>query len=249
MKRAIIITAFVMTFIAPPAFGQAAHFVYVQPYNTLPHVIASTTGFEQMINDERKCEEFRNNDYEYEDDEEDALRTATLTYIPSPARRNSNLAKLKSVYLKQNNNAEVKAMFDELFTTNMYSAVDAKFEKASMSSANFADVMAAHIVTNWQAAHSVSDANVPEIATLALATKMDEMLGTDKNMRALSDPEKQLAAEELIAQTLIAAALNEQGQANPQIKQAAQNFGRAALKQLGFDYTKFKITSEGLGPV
>jgi uncharacterized SAM-binding protein YcdF (DUF218 family) len=194
-------------------------------------------------------DDYDDEDSSEEDENVSSPPPAKLTYALSPARRGANLAKLKSIYLKQNNSAEAKAMFDELFTTNMYSAVDAKSQSVGMSSSNFCDVFAMHIAASWEAAHAVPQPGVPETNIVALAEQMKQLFSRDQNIRSLNDAQKQLSSEELIAQTLVASALYQQGKTNLQMKQAGQNFGRAALKQLGFDYTKFKITSEGFEPL
>jgi hypothetical protein len=171
---------------------------------------------------------------------------AKLTYSPSSARRVTNLAALKSRYLQQNRGADAKTFFDELFSLGTYSAVDAKFREIGLSSGNIGDVFAVHIATNWQAANGLKDSDLSESHTAALARQFKKMLIKDSSIRTFNDVQKQQTAEDLIAQILVASSMNEQGQTNPQMKRAAINFGRAALKQLGFDYTQFTITSEGL---
>ncbi len=169
---------------------------------------------------------------------------AALSYTFSLTRRSENLAAIRSRYLQNNYAAEDKAIFDQLFTPGIFSAVDAKFGAAGLSSANLGDVLAAHLLSSWQAANALPDSAIPKDNLLALAKQISQTSFAN-NMRTLNDEQKQKAAEELISQILVASALNERGKAYPQFKQAAQDYGRAAIKQFGIDYTRFDITAKG----
>jgi hypothetical protein len=190
-----------------------------------------------------------------QDDDEEEIETvkrsnasplaSKLAYTISPARRSSNLATLKSAYLKNYNSPEAKAMFDQLFSASIYAAVDAHFESAGLSSQNVGDVFAAYILANWQSAHSNSNSENTDDYLPALAAQTQRFFGNNPNIIALSDAQKQLYCEEMIAQILISSSMNERAPTDPQMKQAAQSFGRSALQQIGLDYNKFKITTAG----
>jgi hypothetical protein len=218
-------------------------------------IYISTSGISDSLAEERRYDPEFNEHYRKEGTSKKSYTTnpvlppAKLTYTSSLARRSANLATLKSNYYRKNSSPEAKAMIDQLFTTGTYGAVDAKLQSVGLSSSNFADVFATHIALNWQAAYSIPESEFSDSYTVALAKQVRKMLSAEPTMRTLNDVQKQFSAEELIAQAVIASAMNEQGQTNPQFKQAAQTFGRAALKQFGFDYTQFKITSEGFVPI
>jgi hypothetical protein len=211
-------------------------------------VVISNTTFESYINDNKESYSTSRTP-SYKPSQTNSLSPPSkLTYTSSLARRSSNLATLKSRYFKQNSRPEAKAMIDQLFTTGTYAAVDSKLQSVGLSSSNYADVFATHIASNWQAAHSIPESQFPDANIIALAKQVRKMLSAEPSMRTMNDVQKQFSAEELIAHAIIASAMNDQGQSDPQFRRAAQTYGRAALKQFGFDYTQFKITSEGFVP-
>jgi hypothetical protein len=252
MKRLLIATA-VLALSTAPVFGQFGWSDIVpSPYTQTLNYI-QIGGVADTLEEETRRDRYRDDETDQEDTSSSTQASpppppAKLTYAPSPARRSANLAKLKSLYLKTNNDPQAKAMFDQLFTTSIYSAVDLRLQSIGLSSANFADVMATHIAMNWQAANSVPDSNFPEANIIALAKQVRQLFSNDPHMRTLNDTQRQFAAEELMAQMLVAASMNDAGQTDPQMKQAAQSYGRAALKQFGFDYAQFDITAEGFTP-
>jgi hypothetical protein len=242
-----IATVFTLSLIAVPVLAQGV-FSMAPPPLTTSSIFNSTIGaassnMEKL--DRERYEEERNF-------RQSPIRQSTpfpppakLTYTPSNSRRNANLAQLKSNYLKQNKSPDAQAMLNQLFSLEIYSAVDAKFRENGLSSANIGDVYAVHVATNWQTAKGLKDSEFPNSYTIALAKQFRTMLAKESGMNTLNDAQKQFTADEMIAQILVASSMNEASSQSYEMKQAAQSYGSAALKQFGFDHTQFDITSQG----
>jgi hypothetical protein len=208
-------------------------------------------GMSESLNNSLADERRRKEGYkdEEEADEESGPPLANLTYDYSAKRRSENLAKFKLGFSQKNVSEDTKAMYAKFVTPEVFSAVDAKFKSAGMNSANIADVYALLIAASWQAANSVPDADLPEVNIVAVAKQLNRFLETQQGLALLADEEKQLLAESLVVQILFIAAVNHQGKADVQSKEAGQALGQGILKAMGFDHTKFKITSEGYKPL
>jgi hypothetical protein len=176
------------------------------------------------------------------------LYSTKLTFTSSPSRRNANITKIKADYLKSNNNAQNQALADKLFSSASFSNSDSITRNMGLDSKNLGDVFALYIAINFKAVRDLTTGGNVNPNVVIFAKQMNQILSRQNTIRNLDDAQKQLNAEQLLAQIMIISVLIENSKTNPQLKNLAIDYGNAALKRFGFDQSRFDITSKGYVP-
>jgi hypothetical protein len=170
-----------------------------------------------------------------------------LIFYPSSAvtrQSNENLAKLlakdnqiqRSYVLKELNKGEISRSFAQAIAPY------------KLSSRNLGDVSAAYYLISWKIANGVQgDLNRSFVEATRRSTQ--NTLALSPQVRAMSNKNKQLAAEHLInIGTLMLMAEKEMQRKNDinGLRRMRESVHRNALKQTGVDLKKIKLTSRGL---
>jgi hypothetical protein len=170
-----------------------------------------------------------------------------LRYVPSAARRKSNLAKF-AVKGRDSDPAGAAKMAQLFASTDVIGQIGAEMSSYGLRIDNVADAYAVYWINAWEAAHGiVGKAETRSRAQAVKAQAERAMSGSPEMVRA-TGAQKQEFAEALLVQAAMISAHMANAAGDPAQLAAVAKAVRQGAKAMGLDLDTMVLTDQGFRP-
>jgi hypothetical protein len=172
---------------------------------------------------------------------------SSLSFITSPSRRKTNLAKFVSKTRPVNPDGAMK--MEQLFaSTDIIASIGQGIAPKGLRIDNVADAYAVYWITAWEAAHGIVGNDTSRVQAQGVKAQVSRALLATPDFTSASPAQKQEFAEALLVQSALISASMEQMAGDPAQKRAIATAVRKGAWAMGLDLDAMTLTENSLVP-